>query len=62
MPGIPYSLASLTIRLATQEEKIKASRGSFHSSGRGMTLERYLNRDAVMETLETATNGRFNAW
>ncbi len=61
MPGIPYPFASLTIRLATQEEMIKIRKGTFSFSqwARRMALERYLNLEAstfgLMTENETGT-------
>jgi hypothetical protein len=44
MTSVP--LSSLTLRLATREEAIQARKGAFSQWGRGLSLEKYLARDA----------------
>ncbi|PPQ63368.1 hypothetical protein CVT24_005633 [Panaeolus cyanescens] len=61
-PTAAVPLSTLTLRVANREQTIESRKRSYHEWGRGMTLEKYLERDEKTEQHEIAKNGRLVTW
>lgn len=63
-PDNPYlmELASLSIFPATPEQIVVSRKRSFAQWARGLTEEQYLQRDAFLDELEHAANGKLTTW
>ncbi|KAH9479632.1 hypothetical protein JR316_0008227 [Psilocybe cubensis] len=56
------ALADVSIFPATRAQIVESRRRSYEAWGRGMTLEEYLARDAVMDGHEVARDGKLVTW
>lgn len=56
------SIASLTLYPATYEQKIESRKRTCPQWGRGLSEEEYLTRDAKLDVLEHATDGKMTTW
>ncbi|EIN06031.1 hypothetical protein PUNSTDRAFT_121969 [Punctularia strigosozonata HHB-11173 SS5] len=54
--------ASLSLFLATPEQVVESRRRTWVQWGRGLTIEQYLERDASMDSLEHARDGKLRTW
>jgi hypothetical protein len=55
-------LASLSLFPATPDQLIASRKRSSVEWARGLTLEQYLHRDAILEVMEHAVKGKLTTW
>lgn len=56
------SIASLTLYPATYDQKIESRKRTCPQWGRGLSEEEYLTRDAKLDVLEHAADGKMTTW
>lgn len=55
-------LSSLSLFAATEEQTIESRRRTHAEFGNGMTMEEYLERDAINDQHEIARDGNLTTW
>lgn len=60
--SMAFDLASLSIFVASAEQALESRLRSFEHFGKGMTLQEYLERDALTDQQENSRNGRLITW
>ena len=63
--GVHMNVICVASQIMLAREQILASRqrsGELWGVGRGMTVEQYVQRDAVMDSQEHSTNGKLMTW
>lgn len=59
---LSMNLSSLSLFVATPEQVVESRRRTFESFGNGMTVEEYLQRDALSDEQEHAHHGKLLTW
>ena len=60
--SLSWSLADLSLFPATYEQIIESRKRTAVQWSGNMTLEQYLQRDAILDKQEHAADGRFVTW
>jgi hypothetical protein len=55
-------LASLSLFPATRAQVLESRTRTYNQWGRGLSIQQYLGRDELMDTLEHARDGKLITW